>query len=250
MKKSSKFSQLVTLAVAMFICATAPANAQQPSYNTQLRNEGFVTANGLLKNHYVLVPSETVPFVDVYLGDVEITIPARKRGEGPMVAPVRVLINGVQEVNPASTGVFVSPTTRKGWMRIHWCPKHLAALMADNPTLTGPGFGLVGGEEFVLEDGSFASQFYVPSSVKGGWVTGTGYGFLVFANETVRTNYIKSEAYTTLKKEREKLKDEEKPKTDEKKADEKKEEKKEEKKGENPTTQPTTQPATQPANKE
>jgi hypothetical protein len=208
-------SLLVALAVAIILCASGNASAQTV---TQLKAEGFVPAAGTLKNSYLYVPSETVPFMDVYLGNVEVTVPPRKRGDGPMIAPVKVLLDGKLEVNPASAGVFVSPTTKKGWMRVHWAPTHLTKVMKDNPNITGPGFGLVGGEEFVLEDGSFASQFYVPKSVNGGFVTGTNWGFLVFTTEVERTTYLKSDDYVQLKKKREKAKDEEKPK-DDKKAD-------------------------------
>lgn len=257
MKKSSKFNSLATFAVVMTICAVS-GNAQAQS-NTELRAEGFVTASGALRTHYVLVPSEKVPFVDINLGDVDLVIPPRQKGDGAMVAPVRIWINGDknQEINPASKGVFISPTTKRGTLRVHWTPLYLANLMKDNPAITGPGFGLSSGDEFLLEDGSYTSQFYVPKTSTGAYVTGNNWQFLLFTTPEQRTTFLKSEAYTLIKKEREKAKAEEKPKdekTDDKKDGDKKEEKKEEKKGENPTTQPatqpTTQPSTQPANKE
>lgn len=198
---------------------------------TQLKAEGFIAATGQWKNHYVLIPGNTVPFTDVYLGNVEVSIPPRKKGEGPMVSPVRVLLDGKLEVNPASAGVFISPTTKKGWLRVHWTPNHLKKVMAENEAISGPGFGLVGGEEFVLEDGSFASQFYVPNSPKGGFVTGSSWGFLLFTTQEARTVYLKSEEYTLLKKQRETAKEEEKPKSNDKKEDGKKpDEKKDDKK--------------------
>jgi hypothetical protein len=215
--QTSKFNMLTALAVVMLLCGLS-GNTVQAQTRAELKANGFIPATGDWSKYYVLVPDNTVPFTDVYVG-AEVKV-IRAKGEGPQLAPVKVFVGGV-EVAPASKAVFLSPTTNPNYLRVHWIPKLLPA------EAQGPGFGRADGDDWFDVDGNAFGQFYVPKTSTGAFIT-SGYTLMVFASQDVRTTALKSDEYKTVKEKNDKAKDTEKPgspkEKDEKKDDKKKDE--------------------------
>ncbi len=205
----------LALAAMILVCGIGGnANAQT---RKELKEAGFVPATGDASKYYVFVPApNTLPYTDIYVGtDVKVI---RGKGEGPQLAPVKVWVGGIP-VNPAYKGVFLSPATGDGgatyqYLRIHWDAKMLPV------DAQGPGFGREDAEDWYDVDGNAFSQYYVPKTSTGAYVT-SGYTLVVFSSQDVRTAALKSDAYKTVTEKNTKAKADEKPGTpkDDKKAD-------------------------------
>lgn len=218
----NKSLMLVAFTAAMFVCGVSGNTAMAQS-RAELKANGFTAATGDASKYWVLVPDNTVPFTDIFVGtDVKVI---RGKGEGPQLAPVKVWVGGV-EVAPASKGVFLSPATGDGgatyqFLRVHWVSKLMPV------EVQGPGFGRVDADDWYDVDGNAFTQFYVPKNAGGAYIT-SGYTFAVFATKEVQAVAVKSEAFKKVKEKNDKADPKEKPKSDSEadKKDEKKDEKK------------------------
>lgn len=196
--QKSLYGALILSALIVGV-GSSNVNAQEPIAQTLPNLE----ANGFVKSGikgYKLVPGPKVAFVDWNFGPgVNFTFPLPKKGDGPAVAPTVVVVNGneADPLNVNSPGVFISPTTTQGVLRIHWVPVMM------NPKADGPGFGFSSQRSIIDELGGENTSLIVPRTLAGDYITSaSGYPLVSFLTAADRTAFLKTEVWTTIVKER------------------------------------------------